>query len=101
MPSREYVVTPLFDIWKKPLPLIATFSDDVLEVIVPWLNCCCTDASIVPMPIGLLTADATEFAYMSENCAVLPLKPTVFAFAMLLPITSRSLDAPAKPLKPC
>ena len=38
---------------------------------------------------------------MSANIArELCLKPTVFAFAMLLPMTSRSFDARARPLKP-
>ena len=68
-PSREYVVTPLFDIWKKPLPLIAMSSEDFVVLIVPWPNCCCTDVSRVPMPICVLVDVATEFAYMSAKFA--------------------------------
>ncbi|MET3243354.1 hypothetical protein ABIE53_000099 [Burkholderia sp. OAS925] len=100
-PLREYTSEPLFDNWKKPLPLIATSSAWFVLVIVPCENCCCTSESFVPMPIWLPTAVATEFAYMSANCAAPLLKPTVFALAMLLPITSRSLDDADKPLKPC
>ena len=76
-------------------------SDDFVVLIVPWPNCCCTDVSRVPMPICVLVDVATEFAYMSAKFARPCLKPTVFAFAMLLPITSRWFAAPANPLKPC
>lgn len=77
------------------------FSGFWVVVKPPCWNTCATAASWVPMPMPLATADDTEFAYMSVNCAVAALKPVVFAFAMLLPITSRSFDAPCKPLKPC
>jgi len=100
-PLREYVTVPLCDIWKKPLPLMATSSAWPVVLIVPCAKSCCTVASEAPRPIWLPTDVAMVFAYTSANCAVLCLKPVVFAFAMLLPITSRSFADAARPLNPC
>ena len=70
-------------------------------VMLPWVNCWATAATLEPMPTWVADAPpASELAKTSANCAFELLKPTMLALATLLPITSRSLEAEFRPLSP-
>ena len=62
---------------KNPWPLIATSSGLLVAVILPWVNCCATVASLVPIPTWLAPPPDSEAANTSANCACDALKPTV------------------------
>ncbi len=69
-------------------------------MMLPWVNCCATSATLEPMPTWLAPAPVSEFAKTSANCACAVLNPTTVALATLLPITSRFLLDVFNPLSP-
>ena len=72
-----------------------------VAVMLPWVNCWVTAATVTPMPVAVPPEALTELAYSSENSARELFMPTVLALAMLCPITSRFLLAVFRPESPC
>src|SRR4051812_9536778 len=69
--------------------------------IEPCPNCCAMAATCTPMPGAAVIWCSAALAYTSANSARETFAPTVFALAMLLPITSRLRAAALRPLMPC
>ena len=69
-PLRVKVTRPLLSvIWKNPAPLIARSMGFSVVMMLPWVNCCETEARLVPMPTELAPAPLSAAAYTSLNSA--------------------------------
>src|SRR3954454_5741279 len=90
-PSRVYSADPLglFNM-KKPLPWMAAAHDESLLTIVPWEKTCCERGRVTPIPDEL--AHPRLEATRSRKSISLALKPVVFRFARLCPVTSIASD---------
>ncbi len=65
--------------------------------MLPCVNCCAVVESRTPSPTAEVLRFTAPAANTSANSARDSLKPTVFAFAMLFAVTSRSLLAAVNP----
>src|SRR5690348_383818 len=83
---------------KKPSPLRAKSRLLLVVSTLPAVNCCATLVSRTPLPTWLELKLGPAELNSSANSAREPLKPVVPVLAMLLAVTSRSLDAAFRPL---
>src|SRR5690242_5839979 len=83
---------------KKPSPLMAKSRLLPVFSTLPAPNCCATSARRTPLPMAVAERLRPAELNSSANSAREPLKPVVPVLAMLLAVTSRSLDAAFRPL---
>ena len=86
---------------KKPFPPMARSVDSLVLSKLPCENDVSTELNAVPLPTWLdPDVPFTDWYRTSSNVARLPLNPTVFTFAMLLPTTLIDELFAIRPLMP-